>query len=317
MGMTYDVYRYSDFVVLVFGTIGNILVVISVLRQKTVLENRHYFLVLQLAICDLGVLIIYLSDRIASYWYESLFTYSVMSCGLTSIYYVFQVAGICMMLVISLLRYRATAHPLKPAISRRKLKGVCGLLYIFGLFAGYAAFLPDCFTQALYLKFSYVYTIVVYYFAPTTFMAVVYYKIGRALVKQNRHMKSVRSYSSRRSTRASSFSILRYIRNRRTFLVCLITVISYGIANIPISVVFILEVAGEYSLSKKYVWSVYFANVFRVAGSHSVNPVIYGILDKKLPIFWKLCPKRERRPLQGSQAFVVPNRTNETTFTDC
>ncbi|CAB4001696.1 Hypothetical predicted protein, partial [Paramuricea clavata] len=111
--------------------------------------------------------------------------------------------------------------------------------------------------------------------------------------------------------------ILRYIRNRRTFLVCLITVICYGIANIPISVVIILEVAGEYSLSKKYAWSVYFANVFRVAGSHSVNPLIYGILDKKLPIFWKLCPKRERRPLQGSQAFVVPNQTNETTFTDC
>ncbi|CAB4001697.1 neuropeptide FF receptor 2-like, partial [Paramuricea clavata] len=136
MGMTYDVYRYSDFIVLVFGTIGNILVAISVLRQKTVLENRHYFLVLQLAICDLGVLIIYLSDRIASYWYESLFTYSVMSCALTSIYYVFQVAGICMMLVISLLRYRATVHPLKPAISRRKLKVVCGLVYLFGLFAG-------------------------------------------------------------------------------------------------------------------------------------------------------------------------------------
>ena len=29
--------------------------------------------------------------------------------------YIFQVAGIAMMLAISLLRYRATVHPLKPA----------------------------------------------------------------------------------------------------------------------------------------------------------------------------------------------------------
>jgi hypothetical protein len=293
--MTYDVYRYSDFVVLVFGTIGNILVVISILRQKTVLENRYYFLVLQLAICDLGVLIIYLVNRIASYWYESLFTYSVMSCCLTGISYVFQLAGVCMMLVISLLRYRATVHPLKPDISRRKLKRVCSLVYIFGLFAGYGAFLPECFTQTRYVKVSYVYTIVVYYFVPTTFMAVVYYKIGRTLVKQNKHMKSMRSYPVSRSAPDSSSSIVRYIRNRRTFLVCLMTVICYGIANIPISVNLILYIAEEQNLFMKYVWFTYFANVLRVAGSHSVNPVIYGILDKKLlTAFWKLCLTRKR-----------------------
>jgi hypothetical protein len=318
MAMTsYDIYRYSDFVVLVFGILGNILVVISILRQKaqkTVVENRYYFLVLQLAICDLGVLIIYLVDRIASYWYESLFTHSVMSCGLTSIYYVFQVAGICMMLVISLLRYRATVHPLKPAISRRKLKVVCGLVYIFGCISGYGAFLPECFTQALYVKFSYVYTIVVFYIAPTILLAVVYYKIGRAIIKQNKHMKSVRSTPVSRSTPASSSSVLRYIRNRRTFLVCLVTVICYGIANIPMSVNLILYIAEERHLLMKYVWITYFANVLRVAGSHSVNPVIYGILDKKLLTFWKLCLMRKRRPEEN---IVVANRTIQTTFIEC
>ena len=38
-----------------------------------------------------------------------------------------------MMLILSLLRYRTTAHALKPAISRRKLKVVCGLVYLVGL----------------------------------------------------------------------------------------------------------------------------------------------------------------------------------------
>jgi hypothetical protein len=32
-----------------------------------------------------------------------------------------------MMLIISVLRYRATVHPLKADVSRRKLKVVCGL----------------------------------------------------------------------------------------------------------------------------------------------------------------------------------------------
>ena len=47
-----------------------------------------------------------------------------------------------MMLIISLLRYRATVHPLKPDVIRRKLKVVCGLVYIVSFIAGYATNLP-------------------------------------------------------------------------------------------------------------------------------------------------------------------------------
>ena len=57
---TYDVYRYSYAVVIVFGILGNILVIISILRQKKLLKNNYYFFVLHLAICDLGPLIIFL-----------------------------------------------------------------------------------------------------------------------------------------------------------------------------------------------------------------------------------------------------------------
>lgn len=30
-------------------------------------------------------------------------------------------------------------------------------------------------------------------------------------------------------------------------------------------------------------WIWHFARVLRLAGSHSINPLIYGLLDKKLP----------------------------------
>ena len=50
-------------VVSVFGILSNIFVVISILKQRCLLKN-YYILVLHLAICDLGVLIIYLLEVI-------------------------------------------------------------------------------------------------------------------------------------------------------------------------------------------------------------------------------------------------------------
>ena len=306
MGKTaYDAYGYSDAVVNVVGILGNILVIISILRQKKLLKNNYYFLVLHLAICDLGPLIILLFLHINGYFVEDpLVITSTKYCVFFNIYYLFRVAGIGMMLIISLLRYRATVHPLKPDVSRRKLKVVCGLVYLVGFIAGYGTRLPLCFMQWNDVAFVYAkvyngYAIACLYFFPTIFMAVVYYKIGRELIKQNRYMKSVCSNPVRRSAPGSSFNILKFIRNRRTFFVCLITVLCYGIGNIPASVRYILYIAGENHFLLKYVWITYLASVLRVAGSHSVNPLIYGTLDKRLVTFWKFCRKKKQRP-QGN-----------------
>ena len=290
----YDVYRYSNAVVIVFGIVGNILVVVSILRQKKVLKNNYYFLVLHLAICDLGALTIFLVDHVNWNFVEEHFFYSTTYCAFRCITYIFQTAGPGMMLIISVLRYRATVHPFKPAISRRKLKVVCGLVYIVGLVAGYGLFLPKCFSQDdFYWNFR---TACKIFFlgVGTVFMAVAYYNIGRALIKQNQYMKRVCSNPVRRSAPSSSFKILKFIRNRRTFLICLTTVLCYGVGNISFAVmIFISDIAGkENNVLMKNVWFFYLANVLRVAGPYSVNPLIYGILDKKLLTFWKVCLKK-------------------------
>ena len=300
MGKTaYDVYRYSDIVVLVFGIIGNTLVVVSMLTQT--MKSNYYFLVLQLAICDLGVLIIYISDHINLHMMHEQFLDSSTKGYCFGIYVslFFQVAGLGMMLIISVLRYRAIVHPWKPAISRRKLKVVCALVYIVAFIAGYGTFLPVCFMNdaaIVYTKFYFGYFVFCFYFFPPIFMAVVYYKIGRALIEQNKHMKSICSSPVRRSAPSSSFNILKFIRNRRTVLVCICTALCYGVGNIPFSVwLMCYVVAGEYHLLMKYVWVDYLAGVLRVASSHSVNPLIYGILDKKLFTFWKYCRKEKQK----------------------
>ena len=296
-----NAFTSSITVVIVFGIFGNILVILSILRQKkNMLKNNYYFLVLHLAICDPAALVIYIFS--VNFWLkEQLSDHSPMiTCNIYVITETFHLAGVGMMLVISLLRYRATVHPLKPSISQRKLKVVCGLVYLAGLILAYGTYLPLCSIKSkvvvdAYKKFYYAIWIFFFYLVPTIFMSVVYYKISRSLIKQNKCMKRICSNAIRRPAPDSSLNILRYIRNRRTFLVCLSTVLCYGISHIPISVWLMLFITDEYRLRMKYVWIKYFASVLAIAGSHSINPIIYGILDKKLLTFWKCCRKNKRR----------------------
>ena len=200
-----------------------------------------------------------------------------------------------MMLTISVLRYRATVHPLKPAISRKKLKVACGLLYLVGLIAACGVALPLCFIKSdvqyvAYLKFFYAWGTIFTLIVPTIFLGVVYYRIGQSLIKQNKYMKRVCSNQLGRRV-PDSFNILKHIRNRRTYLVCLITVLCFGVGIIPMSVCYIGYIAGQGNLNLQYSWFWYFARVLRLAGSHSINPLIYGILDKKLLTFWKCCSR--------------------------
>ena len=312
MGKTEDdAFGYSYTVVVVFGILGNILVILSILRQKkNTLKNNYYFLVLHLAICDLAALIVHFLNFFDDSWIEeALSDHSPITCNIYTICEAFQLMGVGMMLIISLLRYHATVHPFKPAISRWKLKVVCGLVYLIGLIAGCGIGLPLCFIKSnvvylTYLKFYYAFWISFVHFVPTIFMAAVYYKISRSLIKQNKHMKRVCSNVIRQRSPDSSFTILRYIRNRPTFLVCLSTVLCYGIAYIPLSVWLMWFITGKDHLLIKYVWVLYFAYVLPVVGSHSMNPLIYGILDKQLLTFWKCCCKKKRKT-QESQAEVV------------
>ena len=147
----------------------------------------------------------------------------------------------------------------------------------------------------IYYKFHLGSIISCFFFSPTIFMAVVYFKIGRALIKQNKYIKNVCSNPVRRSAHSSSFNIMRFIRNRKTFFVCLSTVLCYGVGNIPLIVSYIWIIADEYGLRMEYFWIVYLANVLKFAGSNSINPLIYGILDKKLLQFWKICRKKKKK----------------------
>ena len=293
-----EISEYSLLVVLGLGIIGNALVILCIARQRKILKNNHYFLVLHLTICDFTTLMVYLFDRI-------MFQLEVLSyvyfhrgfCLFSSISHLFQVAGIAMMLVISVHRYRSVIHPLKPAIAREKLKVICCLVYLLGLIAGYGEASPSCFlhsnrTKNIYDKFNSAYVISFYYFLPTLFMSVIYFKIFRRLFQQSKYMKSVCTNAARKTSPNSSFNIVKFLRNRRTSIVCLCTVLCYAVGNIPISVWMVRKALNaEDSLIQFDFWFLPFVRLFRVASSHVVNPLIYGILDREVLAFWKVCSK--------------------------
>ena len=290
-------YKYSLISVIVLGIFGNTLIIISIFKRRRLLTNNYYFLVLHLALCDFSWLVIILFYVSNHFFIEKPFfpINSIIYCLINGITYVFQVAGICMMMIIAALRYRATVHPFKSAISRRKLKIVCGLGYIPGLMIGYGAGIPECFVQqenVAYWKFRNIFGLLLYC-APPLLMAVLYFKVCQALFRQDKILKSF-GYSPRTQSTSSSFVIMRHIRNRRTFLVCLCTVLCYGVGNLPSFVNRILKIPGENYSFREHYHIEYLAHVLRIAGSHSVNPIIYGILDKKL-LKWKLYHNRKGR----------------------
>ena len=286
MGETaYDAYMFSFISVMVFGILGNILVIISIARQKQLLKKNYYFLVLHLAVCDLVALILLLlscmSDLLGVAGYRGF----DIGCLFHVLHVPFYYSGVAMMLVISVLRYRATVHPLKPAISRAKLIKVCYVLHVADSIIGLGLASPQCFDAKpnyhIYRTFIDGFDLLLY-LVPTTFMIVCYCKIGRALVKQNKQIKRVGSVAVRN----------RHNRDRRIFLVSLCTVLCFADGRLIYSVSLIWILAGTYSLYVKHLWVGYIGHILIAGGTVSANPLIYGILDKRMFKFLKLCRKK-------------------------
>ena len=189
-----------------------------------------------------------------------------------------------MMLMISVLRYRATVHPLKPAISRGKLTNFCYVVYVTSLTTGLGLNVPSC----VYVKLNhFIYTKFISGFdfflnlVPTVFMIVCYCKIGLALVKQNKQIKRMDSAVVRN----------RHNHDRRIFLVCLCTVLCFAVGRLLRTVSLIWKIAGEYSPFSKHLWLYYISYILVAAGTVSANPLTYGILDKRMFRF----PTKKRR----------------------
>ena len=114
-------------------------------------------------------------------------------------------------------------------------------------------------------------------------MSVAYYKIGRALRRAKENTKRLGSDVVRRK---------RQIRDRRLFLVCLSTVLCYAVGRLADSVRIIWLIAGENDLLYRYDAILGFAFVLDIVCTHSANPLVYGVLHKKLLKLFKVIKRK-------------------------
>ena len=273
--------------VAIFGIIGNSLVIISIFqRRRSLLTSNYYFLVLHLAICDgiwLALHFVYLMSQLINKNVAHHKTF----CLVIETTFMFAEAGSLMMLMISVLRYRATVYPLKPPISKRRIKVSCAMAYVVSLILGYIMSIPSCVDiddNSVTWKIQTYLVIFGYCFLSTATMAVIYYKVVKELYNQN----NIFQISHNRNSVDSSFSKQRYRRNRKITFTCIITVIFYAMGNIPIAISFFVR------MNKNYSSSIIFGitRLLRIFATHAVNPLIYGLLDKKLLTFWRNCRKK-------------------------
>ena len=117
--------------VIIFGSLGNILVIVSICKENFC-KKTHYYVVLHLSVCDLISLLLPASHSYkwltGEYW-----TVSTALCKLTILPRTFFTSGVLFMVVMSLLRYRAVCYPLRPAVARWKLHVASSTVYVFGL----------------------------------------------------------------------------------------------------------------------------------------------------------------------------------------
>ena len=119
----------------------------------------------------------------------------------------------------------------------------------------------------------------VQYFIPVVLLAMMYWKICIALVKQNRKLKVLcASTSPSQQENVSPYQRLRQHRNARTFLVSFTVVVCFAVCDLPMQIICILGKSGAMTFPWYYVWFV----MFHSLGVSAVNPFIYRTLDRKL-----------------------------------
>jgi hypothetical protein len=278
------------------GILGNIPVILSIFRKRSLLKNNHYYLILHLAICD--------------FLYLSLFTpviYSTLNGSpmITSSSYllckiwwpahtVVFTAGGHFLVLISILRYRAIVHPLEPAVRRSTLKILSTLVYVLAIIyiIPYVLVLElngSCEEEWPVESLSIVYTVFltgIQYFIPVAFLSIIYYKICTRLIARNNTMKTMDARNQTGQEISKTSTLFKDIRNIKTFLVSFTIVACFTVSACPMQVMWIVAAS---SSSPSIPLGYYALTMF---GTSVINPYVYGALDMKVFSFFKPCRKR-------------------------
>ena len=295
-----------------FGVLGTVLVIYSIVSQRSLLKSNYYFLVLHLAFCDLVFLLLLSHYTYKAWCPNSLFIRSLVMCKVWDpTFTIFFNAGVFMVVLIGIFRFRAVLHPLKPAISRSKLGVVVGAVYFCAIasvvpFILVLKFTDDaCFEKwpnpTLYIIYTFFLTIVLY-FLPVLILFILYYKICKALKIQSKKILSLNATSAAASEdsngRQTSLQRIKHNRNVRTFIQSSSIVLLFAITSLPINISWLMFDWGATVETEAMTWT----QIISYFGVNAVNPYIYGVSDKTLRSAYKRNWKKVKRIFVSSSS---------------
>ncbi|XP_075067509.1 thyrotropin-releasing hormone receptor [Mixophyes fleayi] len=315
------------------GIVGNIMVVLVVLRTKHMRTPTNCYLV-SLAIADLMVLVAAGLPNITESVYGS-WVYGYMGClCITFLQYLGINASSCSITAFTIERYLAICHPIKAqflcTISRAK-KIIIFVWVFTSLYCMMWFFLLDLNTTVYrdatvvncgykvdrsYYSPIYLIDFGIFYAVPMTLATVLYGLIARILFLnpipsdpkensktwRNDSTHQNKTYNSKMSSRCSNNTISS---RRQVTKMLAVVVILFAFLWMPYRT---LVVVNSF-LSHPYLenWFVLFCRICIYLNS-AINPVIYNLMSQKFrAAFKKLCNCNKKRPEKPANYGVVLN----------
>ena len=275
-------------IVSLVGTVGNVLVCVVTSRKRNlkIVGNR---LILNLAIADLGVLLInypiHISKEFSISWpfgefvCETVFPFAVIFYGV----------GVGCITAIALHRYRMLVHCMKPQMNRQTVKRV---LFLIWLLSFVIVVMPLFFVMKLIpipkigiviceplwpnplSRQMYHTTIVLaFYIIPLSIIAVTYIRIRTKLKDSIRRHDSYQRSSFREQTAVS-----RIVQNRRALRLLTPVVIVFAVCMAPLQFTPIVSFFVDITGSKHIAITARFFVLLLVTNA-SANPIIYSVVN--------------------------------------
>ena len=283
------------------GVVGNVPVIVSICRKRSLLKSNHYYLILHLAICDFFYLLFFIPNIYSIFSASpSITSSSYFVCKIWGpAHTVFFTAGANFLVLISLLRYRATVHPLKPAVSRRTLKISSTVIYVMVIICIIPYMLvlrynetSGCYEEWSIESLNIAYTVFlsgIQYFIPVVFLSIIYYKIGKVLLTRNNRIAPMDARNQIQQQR-TLYQRLK-IKNVRPLVVCFMIIACFTVSGFPWQILWIIFV----SASKERPSYFTLFDALYIFGTAVINPYVYGALDKKVFSLFQHCRKKIRR----------------------
>ena len=284
----------------VFGVLGNIPVIVSICRKRSLLKNIYYYLILHLAICDLFFLSLFIPDI------QSVFTERPAIASLSYVlcktwwpaHTLFFTAGANFLVLISMLRYRAIVHPLKTPVEHKTIKIISACIYVFAMISVIPYVLalrfdesigcyPKWPTESHDVAYS-VFLTGVQYFIPVAFLSMIYFKIGKEVFTRNNtfHQMEASTQSQRQITRMATRR--QRIRKVKPLVVSFTIVVCFIVSGFPAQ---IFTIAFLIMGRERSSYFLLFEALY-LFGTAVINPYVYGALDRKIFSFFKHCRKK-------------------------